>query len=38
VDPAALQKTLVSQGAILEYVPSSQTPLIHLFTHPKGGR
>lgn len=38
VDTAALRKTLVSQGAILEYVPSTQTPLIHLFTQPKGGR
>lgn len=31
VDTAALTKTLVSQGAVLEYVPSTQTPLINQF-------
>jgi len=36
VDTAALAKTLVSQGAILEYVPSPQTPMINRFR--TGGR
>lgn len=31
VDTAALARTLVSQGAILEYVPSSQIPMIGRF-------
>jgi FAD-dependent oxidoreductase family protein len=36
VDTAALTHTLVQQGAVLEYVPSSQTPLINRFH--RGGR
>ena len=36
VDTAALTRTLVQQGAILEYVPSTQTPLINRFH--RGGR
>ena len=36
VDTGALTRTLVQQGAILEYTPSSQTPLINRFH--KGGR
>ncbi|HEV2447886.1 MAG TPA: FAD-dependent oxidoreductase, partial [Candidatus Sulfopaludibacter sp.] len=31
VDTAALTRTLVEQGAILEYVPSTQTPLVNRF-------
>jgi len=36
VDTAALTQTLVSQGAVLEFVPSTQTPLINRFR--RGGR
>ena len=36
IDTAALTRTLVQQGAILEYVPSTQTPLINRFH--RGGR
>ena len=36
VDTAALTRTLLDQGAILEYVPSTQTPLVNRFN--KGGR
>jgi hypothetical protein len=36
VDTAALTRTLVQQGAVLEYVPSTQTPLINRFH--RGGR
>jgi carbamoylphosphate synthase small subunit len=36
IDTAALTRTLVEQGAILEYVPSTQTPLVNRFR--KGAR
>jgi hypothetical protein len=35
VDTAELTRTLVQQGAVLEFVPSTQTPLINRF--PRGG-
>ena len=40
IDTAALTRTLVSQGAVLEFVPSTQTPLINRFPHvdQRGGR